>query len=242
MNKTAKRLLLVMVLCTIMISILPTIAAANSAEPPSLVILVNNPPDDLTVVLTSHENQPEAAVRRVAWEGYYVFYSQYLQVGGDYTFKVTTNGETFECTTGSPLQRYNNVFTLDISNRELRNGKYSFRSVLLVSIRLLLTLLLEGLIFWLFRYRQKRSWFIFIAINLVTQGALNIWLNSGGSLLPSYLIISLIIGEFFVFAAEIMAFPILLKEHKKSRIMIYVIISNLISLIAGGYIISVLPV
>jgi len=240
--QAGKRLLLVMVLGMLMILILPANALANSAEPPSLVILINNPPDDLSIVLVSNEKQPEAIVRRVAWEGYYVFYSRDMQVGGKYTFKVTTNGESFECTLGAPLQRYNNVVTLDVSNRELTPGKYPFRSVLLVSIRLLLTLILEGIIFWLFRFRQKRSWLIFLAINLVTQGILNILLNSGGSLMPSYLIFSLIFGEIFVFAAEMIAFPIYIKEHKKSRILIYAFIANLISLIAGGYIISVLPV
>ena len=242
MNKTGNRLLLVMVLYTLIISILPSTALANSAEPPSLVILISNPPDDLSIVLVSNENQPEAKVRRVAWEGYYVFYSRDMQAGGKYTFKVTTNGESFECTLGAPLQYYNNVATLDVFNRALTTGKYPFRSVLLVSIRLLLTLLLEGIIFWLFRFRQKRSWLIFLAINLVTQGALNIWLNNGGPLIPSYLIFSLIIGEIFVFEAEMIAFPIFIKEHKKSRILIYAFIANLISLVAGGYIISVLPV
>jgi len=97
-------------------------------------------------------------------------------------------------------------------------------------------------IFWLFGFRQRRSWLIFLAINLVTQGALNLWLNNGGSLIPSYLIISLIIGEFFVFLAELIGFSYFIKEHKKGRILIYVIVANLLSLIAGGYIISVLPV
>jgi hypothetical protein len=105
-----------------------------------------------------------------------------------------------------------------------------------------LTLLLEGIIFYIFGYRQKRSWFVFLAVNLVTKGVLNIWLNSEGSLMSSYLILSLIIGEFFVFTAEITAFPVFIKEHKTSRILIYVFVANIISLITGGYIISVLPV
>lgn len=242
MNKTGKGLLLAMVLCTLMISILPITALANSAEPPSLVILINNPPNDLLISMVSNENQPKAIVRRVAWEGYYVFYSRDMQAGGEYTFKVTTNGESFECTLDKPLQRYNNVLTLDVPNRKLTLGKYPLRSVILVLTRILLTLLIEGMIFWLFKFRQKRSWLIFLAINLVTQGALNVWLNYGGSLMPSYLILNLVIGEFFVFAAELVAFPIFIKEHKKNRILIYVFIANMISLIAGGYIISVLPV
>jgi len=242
LNRTFKHLLLVTMLCTLTILILPAAASANSAEPPSLVILVNNAPEDLSITLVSNENQPEAVVRRVAWEGYYVFYSRDMQADGEYTFKVATNGESFECTLGAPLQHYNNVFTLDVSNRELTPGKYPFRSVLLVSIRLLFTLLLEGIIFWLFRFRQKRSWLIFLVVNLVTQGALNIWLNSGGSLMPGYLILSLIIGEFFVFTTEMIAFPLLIKEHKKSYILLFAFIANIVSLIAGGYIISVLPV
>ncbi len=242
MNKTGRSLLLVMLLCVLMILHLPATVSANSAEPPSLVILVNNPPDDLSIVLVSGENRSEAIVRRVAWEGYYVFYSRDMQADGEYTFRVTANGESFERTLDMPLKRYNNVVTLDLSGRKLTPGKYPFRSALLVTIRLLLTLLLEGIIFWLFRYRQKRSWLIFLAVNLVTQGALNIWLNSGGELMPNYLIIGLIIGEVFVFAAEIILFPILIKEHKKGDIISYVFVANLFSLIAGGYIISVLPV
>ena len=128
MNKASQSLLGIIVVGMLMISILPTTALANSAEPPSLVILINNPPDDLSIVLVSNDNQPEARVQRVAWEGYYVFYSRDIKNSDIYTFKVTTNGESFECTLEAPLQRYyNNVFTLDISNRELTPGKYPFR-------------------------------------------------------------------------------------------------------------------
>lgn len=147
MKKSSKNLLLGMLLCTIMILILPTTVLANSAEPPSLVILIKNPPKDLSIVLVSNESRPEARVKRVAWEGYYAFYSRDMQVNGDYTFKVTTNGETFECRIDTPLKEYNNVFTLDIPLRKLMPGTYPFRRVIVVSMRLLLTLLLEGIIF-----------------------------------------------------------------------------------------------
>jgi hypothetical protein len=242
MNKISKRLLLVVVLCTLILSILPTAAYANSAEPPSLVILINNPPRDLSIVLVSKENQPTATFRRAAWEGYYVFYSRDMRDISKYTFKVTTNGDSFEYTLDAPLQNYNNVFTLDLSSRKLTPGTYPFRTALLVSIRLLLTLLFEGIIFWLFGFRQKSSWLIFLIINLITQGLLNIGLNSGGSLMPSYLIFSLIFGEFFVFTAEMISFPLFIKEHKKSHSLSYAFIANLVSLIAGSVIITILPV
>jgi hypothetical protein len=242
MNKISKHLLSVMVLCTLILSALPTTAYANSAEPPSLVILINNPPRDLSIVLVSKENQPTATFRRSAWEGYYVFYSRDMRDISRYTLKVNTNGHSFEYTLDAPLQNYNNVFTLDLSSRKLTPGTYPFRTSLLVSIRLLLTLLFEGFIFWLFGFRQKSSWLIFLIINLITQGLLNVWLNSGGSLMPSYLIFSLIFGEFFVFAAEMIAFPLFIKEHKKFHSLSYSFIANLVSLIAGSVIITILPV
>ena len=231
-----------MMLCMAISSALPGTALGNSAEPPALVILVNNPPDDLAIVMVSNEAQPEASLRRAAWEGYYVYRSRDMQAEGPYRFKVATKGESFECSIDTPLRHYNNVFTLDLAQKELTPGKYPFRQGILVFIRLSLTLIIEGVVFWLLGFRQRRSWLVFLAINLVTQGALNLWLNNGGSLIPSYLLIALIFGEFFVFVAGLIAFPYFIKEHKKSRIMIYVIIANLLSLIAGGYIISVLPV
>jgi hypothetical protein len=140
------------------------------------------------------------------------------------------------------VQSYSSVYTLNFSTQEITPGEYPLRSVLLVSIRVLLTLLLEGIIFWLLGFRQKRSWLIFLVINLITQGALNIWLNSGSSPLPGYLLFGLIIGEFFVFATEMIAFPLLIKEQKKSQVLLYAVFANLVSLIAGVFIISILPV
>lgn len=242
MSKTGKRMLIGMMLCTLMIVSLSAMASANSAEPPSLVILVSNPPADLSIVMVSNENRQSAIVRKVAWEGYFVFYSRDMQADDAYRFKITSNGESFECTLGAPLQRYNNVVTLDLSNHEFSPGTYPFRSMLLVSIRVLLTLLLEGIIFWFFGFRQKSSWLAFLAINLITQGALNILLNSGDSLMPGYLILGLLIGEFFVFTAELIALPILIKEHKARRIVIYAFTANVVSLFAGSYLITVLPV
>ena len=119
-------------------------------------------------------------------------------------------------------------------------GAYPFRGILIILFQLLLTLLFEGIIFWLFNYRQKKSWIIFLCVNLVTQGVLNIGLNSNYWISSGYLIFLLIIGEIFVFISEMITFPILIKEHGKIRSLAYAIIGNFISLFVGGYIISVL--
>lgn len=242
MNKKRKHIILLIPLCALMLLFAPAAGYANSAEPPSLVILINDPPADLSIVMKSLDKETEAIVRRTAWEGYYVFYSRDMQSDDEYTFEITADGERFSCTFDAPLNRYNNVATLDLMRQELIPGTYPFRSVLLVSIRLLLTLFIEGIIFWLFGFRQKSSWLTFLAINLATQGVLNIWLSSGSSLMPSYLIFSLLIGEVLVFIAELIAFPVFLKEHTTFRIVACVFLANVISLIAGSYFITNLPV
>ncbi|GEM_PF-193371 len=241
-SSAVKKSLLLIVIGILSISMMPMTIWANAAEPPSLVILVNDPPEDLSIVLISGEEAPEATVRKVAWEGYYAFYSRDLDADGQYVFRVSTGETHFEWSPEGGLQGYNNVYTLDVEEQLFTSGMYPFRSAILVSIRVFLTLLIESLVFLLFRFREKRSWLVFLVVNLLTQGALNIWLNNGGSLMPYYLLFALVIGEVFVLGAEMIALPLLIEEHKKSRILIFAIVANLASLVAGGYIISVLPV
>lgn len=217
-------------------------ALANSAEPPALIIIVNNPPEDLEVVMISNEKQPKATQRKIAWEGYYVFYNRDMQTNQEYVFSVTANNTSFKCSFNEPISRYNEILTLDISKQELVKGEYPFRSIILVALRVFLTLIIEGFIFYIFGYRNKNSWMVFIAINLITQGLLNIWLNIESTPLPSYLIVLLIIGEFFVFIGEMITLPIFIKEHTKLRAVIFAFIANMVSLFLGGFMISLLPV
>jgi hypothetical protein len=241
MNRKLGTLLLGIALCGLLLAIPTAPVSANAAEPPSILIVVNNPPEDLSIALISGDGSKEAIAQQTGWEGYYTFYSWDLQNADNPNFRVTTGGESFEVTVNAPLEEYNNTFTLDLSNRTLSPGYAPFRSVLLVSLRVVLTLLLEGLVFFLFGFRQKKSWLIFLAVNLVTQGVLNIWLDLIST--PSgYLIFALILGEVIVFVVEMIAFPLLVKEKKGGLTVLYAFAANLVSLIAGSLIITHLPV
>jgi len=248
MKRNEKIFFLILILFSILIPAMPVNVLANAAEPPSLVIIVVNPLEDLSIKMVSDGKVTEAKVRQSGWERYYVFYRRDMEPDSVYTFSAVTNGESFDFVIDKPLKYYNNIYTLDLSRREITEGKYPFRSAILVSVRVIITLVLEGIVFWLFGFRQKRSWLTFLCVNLVTQGILNIWLNN---IVPSpvagYLVISLFIGEFFVFIAEIVMFPILLKENRNwrfrtLRILLYVLFANIVSLVAGSYIITNLPV
>jgi hypothetical protein len=107
-------------------------------------------------------------------------------------------------------------------------------------MRVVLTLIVEGLVFFLLGFRTRRSWTVFLIVNLVTQGALNLWINT-----VTYndysLFFGLIFYEFVIIIVEMVAFLGLLKEHGKWRRALYVLLANILSLLGGGYMLTVLP-
>lgn len=235
------RLLLIMVLSMVMLISAAPGCYGNSAEPPSILIIVPDPPEDLEISIGSDNKSIKANKINKIIERYYTFYSEDLRMAEDYTINISTGEGSFKILFEKPLKKYNNIFTLDLDNQTLIPGELLSRSISLVSLRIALTLLIEAAIFWLFCFRNKSSWIVFFLVNLVTQGALNIWLN-GSAPLASYLVFSLIFGEFFVFIAEIILFSTLIKEHSRRRTLLYVLTANFLSLYAGGYIITVLPI
>ncbi len=234
-----KRLILIVALS--MLIVLVSVCYGNSAEPPSILIIVPNAPEDLEVSIGSGNTNMTANIRDKVIEKYYAFYSSELRIAKDYTVCVSTRESSFEIVLEKPLKKYNNIYTLNLADKTLKPGKLLSRSIILVSMRITMTLAIEAIIFWLFGFRNKKSWIAFLIINIITQGALNIWLN-GSAPLASYLIFSLIFMEFVVIIAEVIAFLAILKERGRGRTLLYVIAANFLSLLAGGYIITVLPV
>lgn len=154
--------------------------------------------------------------------------------------KITTGDTSYQITIEKPLKAYNNIYTLNLKNQTLTPGKLLSRSIFLVLMRLILTLIIEAIVFWIFGFRSRESWVAFLIINIITQGALNIWIN-GFTPLESYLILTLVFAEILVFIAQFKAFLAFVKEYRL-RTVFYVLTANLLSLMVGGYIITVLPV
>lgn len=214
---------------------------ANSAEPPSILIIVPNATDDLSIKLNLSDGEYEARVVDKVIEKYYTFYiSSMVKRTNVYNFVINTENDNFEIELTKPIKTYNNIYTLDLKTKSLTEGKLLSRSIFLVTMRLTLTLIIEAFIFWIFGFKNRKSWMVFFITNIVTQGALNIWLN-GFEPIMSYVILTLIVGEFFVFIAELIAFLLFCKEHGRMRRVLYVLTANFASLFLGGYLISILP-
>lgn len=221
----------------------PAAVYANAAEPPALIVIVKNAPEDIDISIVGDDGLKEARKKTAGWETCYAFYHHHLGDRSEVTLNVSGNGKSYEQPVDPQyLRGYNNIVTVDFDRRTLEDGKLLSRSILLVTLRVSLTLLIEGLIFYLFGFRRKSSWINFLIINLLTQGGLNIALNHDVTPFSSYSIFNLIFMEFLVLALELPAFLTAVKEHRKRRRAAYVLIANLASLVLGGYLITVLPV
>ncbi len=251
-HSSGKRLRLVLLLIGIIFFLLPPLPLrANAAEPPAVIILVNHEPEDLKIELKGQVFTREAHKKQVAWETYYLYYQRDFENLKELTLMVRSNGQQFELpldlkkaerTAGEFEYRvpYNLIFTLDLKNRTLLPGTLPWRWPLLIGIRLVLTLITEGLIFYLFAYRKKHSWKVFFIFNLITQGLLNLLIS--GSTPLSYVQFTLIGIEIIILFTELIGFQAILKEHSKGRAMLYAIVANLASFFLGLQLITHLPI
>ncbi|NLE90335.1 MAG: hypothetical protein GX602_05325 [Dehalococcoidales bacterium] len=212
---------------------------ANSAEPPSIFIIVAHAPEDLEISLLPEG--PKASKTTHSYETYYSFYSYQMQFT-DYSFEVATGGKTFIIELDKPVESYQNIYTLDLKSQSLTPGKSFYRSAFLIFSRVVLTLLVEGLVFFLFGYRRKRSWLVFLGLNLATQLTLWICLNGTPPFHVGYLVLLLFFAEALIFIIEMAGFLILVNEHRRLRTAAYVIVANILSLLAGISLISALPI
>lgn len=101
-------------------------------------------------------------------------------------------------------------------------------------IRIILTLLVElGLLYFVFKYKDKKSILLVLSVNIFTQSILTVYLlkiyyNEG----PLNYYIYLFVSEFFIFLFESLIYILFLKkDHKKSKLiaLCYGITANLLS-------------
>ena len=224
-------------------------AFANSAEPPGLIIDVSSPPADLTISLRLADADDSSTVElakdltaRGARFHYYYWMAKSPFRSFEGAVLIVSYGEVSSEVPlpSSELSTYSNYMTLNLNDLSLVVNHPKDYSLVRIILRILLTLVIEGLIFFAFGYRRKASWITFVVVNLITQGALNL-LISGSEAGPYWLLVYLL-AEAVIFIVEMIAFALILKEHKRSKAVVYALVANLASLVLGGLLITLLPV
>lgn len=97
------------------------------------------------------------------------------------------------------------------------------------------TLVVEGILLWLFGFRSRRSVAVFLIVNLVTQAALHILVGSAilsvGAHYLYYLM--LVPVEVLILLVEAIVYGLLLRDRKPGRRVGYAVCANLASYAAG---------
>lgn len=242
-----KKILIVLFLLLIVLNTAFQIEiSANAAEPPSLVIITKTS-DDVEIYLVNGESNQEILFRKLnkKIEDYHILYNKDLNSNlndlENAKIKIKTDTEEFYIENEVVLNKYNSVYRLDKINKTLVEGKGLKRSIVLIASRITITIIIEMIIFYMFGFREKRSYYIFLLVNLITQFFLNYNINN---MLPttSYMMLNIIFMEIIILITELITLNLLIKEKSKVRISLFVIVANLLSYIVGGYIIMNLPI
>lgn len=239
--------LFALTLCMTVLLVLPVFA--NSAEPPCLTIVVVDAPEDLELSLVDADGAETVQLEKLrssrGWETYYrYFYNHDFRFGEDVELTelrlaVTTGGETaYLAMPALAYEHYNNVVMLDLDAMALQRELYPGRMTLIIGLRVVLTLLIEGILFWVFGYREKHSWGVFLGFNAMTQLVLNLLL--GGATMDSYVLFGYYLLEAGIVIFEALAYWNTLRE-KRGRSIPYALCANLASMYLGGLMISNLP-
>jgi len=232
-----KRFLIALMLSLVLtVSVPLAVCYANSGPPPAIIIAVSGAPSDLKLSIGTQtpvrEDKP--------FTSYFIFDRYDLQMS-ETGLQVALPDKTFNLTISTNMT-YRNYFKLDLETQTLTRVESLPGTESVPALMIILTLLIEGGVFYLFGYRQWRSWQIFLGVNLVTQVALIAWLGQSTSFIDMYAIFGLIVGEIGVFIVELIAFGLLLRERGPIRRISYVMLANFLSLFVGGYIISVFAI
>lgn len=101
-----------------------------------------------------------------------------------------------------------------------------------IILRIVLTILIELFILYLFKYRNKKS-FINVGItNFVTQFILSVVLFLVYYMSCSLIyVVALVIGEIIVVSIETIYYSITLKEQSKKTAILYGIVSNIVTIL-----------
>lgn len=160
----------------------------------------------------------------------------------EYKIVIYQNDEFLIATDILEMYAFTTYYEIDFSkgifasqeNIEVKNTYDYFNEILNLVIRVVLTLLIEIGLFFLFKLYTKRNLRIAIIVNLATQIFLNVAVNIelfySGFLLAMILLFVL---EVFILIIESVLYQALFKEKKHWVILIYSILANVLSFVCG---------
>ena len=257
-----KRRLFAAIACILLcLAVLPGTASADTGPKPAVTITVVNAPAGeyyLDLLITDpgdYENidpadyDPELIAGLKSWEGegWYPalvtgtrapLFGELTAEADGIHFRIAVSGPGGAQATAEPFTRtvFYTHLTYDWSTNSITSATSpaGFYGLQFLST-LVPTLIIEGILLWLFGFRARRDWLVFLIVNLVTQAGLHLWiatdLVSIGDSALQYLV--LLVTEVPILLVELAVYVFQLKEHSRLRRAAYAACANVASYALG---------
>ena len=246
--KKSKKIIVALLIVIIVSSVTPITAMATSPGPQTMTLLVINAPKDLEISIVHDEVSGDWLQARVSnrlWETYYEFSLSRESAGiwpyDDITILINSKkyGE-FEMTLPKANQRWF-TYRLDLETQTISQAYTHGRNLIIALCWLIPLVIIDGIVFLLFGYRQKQSWKVFAIENpafhclfigvwslLLIIAEYNPFILLFLLLIPVLLIPGARIAKLIV---EINLFRGVVKEHSKARATTCVVVMNIVGTI-----------
>ena len=248
MERTTFRPIRSLLLLLLALTALTVSALADNAPKPQLTVLVENPPQETYYLDLVAEGYHASTVQggsgaplygdllgRELRPGVRSHYFFYTGIPTDYQILVVTeSGETW---LSPPCARraLQSSVTVDWEARTVTVPSVARSYLLQFLCTLLPTLLLEGVVLLLFGYRRRRSFLTFLWVNLLTQGAMSLYLavrlTTGG--FSGWILFAYVPMELAILLAELLLYRRFLPERGKTEATLYAVCANLSSALLG---------
>jgi len=255
--KRIKRLAAILLLVLIVLATPDTAhALRDTIQPPVITVLVNGAPRDLELtVLIKNEGRIVPArmeKERRGWESCYRIYRENVfDVKAWYGNAHDLEDAVIVAASGGvkkeiPLLREglskgrDDYFTLNWKTGALSVGIPSWRAPVLAVMRILGGILIEAVVFYLYGFREKKTWLLLIAVNIVTLGIWS-WIVSGWLNALRQNLVWLILAEVLMFLAELFVVLTFVDEKDRNHTVSCFTVANGASLVAEILAISYLP-
>jgi hypothetical protein len=235
-----KKTATIIVMALILTVIVAPLCLASSQEPASITVVVPNAPDDIDITLNTADGKVKGYKVDKFMESQFHFYSFNCRKDTLYTINVSFGNVSEVVKLAITTKPYLNLYELDHKKLETKKGVSKNRVYLYTALRFTLTLLIESFIFYIFGFRKKKSWFIFLLINFIVLGVFNIWISSYAA--PDfYMIMILILGAVFVFLVKGVSMVMLIDEKMEMKVFSSAMIASLLSIILIGVMMPYMP-
>ena len=254
---TMKKILAALLLVLAVLAVPETgYALRDVIQPPMITVVAYGAPRDLQMTVMIHKEDRVVPAgmekERRGWESVFRIYRENVfdikaWYGNDYdlgdaVIVASSGGVERELTLpreGLSNSR-NDFFTLNWKTGVITTGLPRWRAAALAAMRILAGLLIELAVFFLYGFREKKTWVVLILVNLVTLG-IWAWIVSGWLNALRQNLVWLILAAIMSFLGELAVILMLVDERDRNRTVSCLTVANGASLLAEILALSFLP-